>query len=39
MIDSYGIELCIYKSLASVIEPLEVIVIFDLSERGFRLEW
>ena len=36
MSDSYGSELCIYKSLTSIAEPLEVIVIFDLSEHGFR---
>ena len=38
MSDSYGSELCIYKSLPSIAEPLEVIVIFDLSEHGFRLD-
>ena len=35
---SYGGELCIYESLSSIAEPLEVIVIFDLSEHGFRLD-
>ena len=38
MSDSYGSELCIYKSLTSIADPLEVIVIFDLSEHGFRLD-
>ena len=38
MSDSYGSELCIYESLPSIAEPLEVIVIFDLSEHGFRLK-
>ena len=37
MSHSYGSELCIYKSLASIDEPLEVIVIFVLSEHSFRL--
>ena len=35
---SYGGELCIYESLSSIAEPLEVIVIFDLSEHGFRFD-
>ena len=38
MSDSYGSELCIYESLPSIAEPLEVIVIFYLSEHGFRLD-
>ena len=38
MCDSYGSELCIYESLPSIAEPLEVIVIFYLSEHGFRLD-
>ena len=38
MSDSYGCELCIYESLPSIAEPLEVIVIFYLSEHGFRLD-
>jgi len=38
MSHSYGGELCIYKSLTSIAEPLEVIIIFDLSEHGFRLD-
>ena len=37
MSDSYCSELRIYKSLSSIAEPLEVVVIFDLSEHGFRL--
>ena len=39
MSDNYGSELCIYKSLPSIIEPLEVIVVFHLSEHSFRLDW
>ena len=38
MSDSYGSELCIYKSLTSIAEPLEVIIILDLSEHSFRLD-
>ena len=38
MSDSYGSKLRIYKSLTSIAEPLEVIIIFDLSEHGFRLD-
>ena len=37
MSDSYCSELRIYKSFSSIAEPLEVVVIFDLSEHGFRL--
>ena len=36
MSDSYGSELRTYESLPSIAEPLEVIVIFDLSEHRFR---
>ena len=39
MSDSYGSELCIYESLPSIAEPLEVIVIFDLTEHCFRFYW
>ena len=38
MCHSYSGKLCIYRSLPSIAEPLEVIVIFDLSEHGFRLD-
>ena len=38
MSDSYCSELRLYESLPSITEPLEVIVIFDLSEHGFRLD-
>ena len=38
MSDSYCSELRLYESLPSITEPLEVIVIFDLSENGFRLD-
>ena len=34
MSDGYRCELCIYKSLTSVSEPFEVIVILDLSEHS-----
>ena len=37
MSNSYCGELRIYESLSSIAEPLEVVVIFDLSEHGFRL--
>ncbi len=37
MSHNFGSELCIYKSLAYIAEPLEVIVIFALSEHSFRL--
>ena len=37
MSDSYCSELRIYKSLSSIAEPLEVVVIFDLFKHGFRL--
>ena len=35
MSHNFGSELCIYKSLAYIAEPLEVIVIFALSEIVF----
>ena len=35
MSHNFGSELCIYKSLAYIAEPLEVIVIFALSEMRF----
>ena len=35
MSHNFGSELCIYKSLAYIAEPLEVIVIFALSECVF----
>ncbi len=38
MSDSYCSKLRTYESLPSIAEPLEVIVIFDLSEHGFRLD-
>ena len=37
MSQSYCSELRLYESLPSITEPLEVIIIFDLSEHGFRL--
>ena len=37
MSDSYCSELRIYKSLSSIAESLEVVVIFDLSEHGVWL--
>ena len=38
MSDSYGSKLRLYESLPSIAEPLEVIIILDLSEHGFRLD-
>ena len=38
MCHSYSGELCFHKSLSSVMEPFDVVVIFDLSEHGFRLD-
>ena len=34
MSDGYRGELCIYKSLTSVSEPLEVIIVLDLTEHS-----
>ena len=34
MSDSSGCELRIYEPLPAIVEPLEVIVIFDLSGHG-----
>ena len=36
MSNSYCSELSIYKSLSSIAEPLEVIVVLDLTEHSFR---
>ena len=39
MSEGYRCELCIYKSLSSIAEPLEVIVILDMAEHSLGFNW